>query len=172
MGLILLKTKNQGPKTMKTVLFLCTGNSCRSIMAEALLNHYGGGKFRGLSAGSLPAGYVHKQSLKTLKARGISTGGFRSKSWGEFTGIPIDIVITVCDNAAGESCPIFPGGPLKTHWGVRDPAKFEGDKKETAEEFSAVCDILERRIQMLLYLDFETKSKEELKEKLDIIGTI
>ncbi len=157
---------------MKTVLFLCTGNSCRSIMAEALLAHYGAGKFRALSAGSFPAGHVHKQSLATLKKRGIPNKGFRSKSWDEFAGEHIDIVITVCDNAAGESCPLFPGQWVKAHWGVPDPAKFEGSKKEVAEEFLRVFHVLERRVQMLIHLPVETMDAATLKEKLALIGGI
>lgn len=157
---------------MKTVLFLCTGNSCRSIMAEALLAHYGAGKFRSLSAGSFPTGEVHPMSLATLKKRGIATKGYRSKSWDEFAGEVIDIVITVCDNAAGESCPLFPGSPLKAHWGVPDPAKFEGTQKEIAEEFLRIFHVFERRVQMLIHLPLETMDADTLKEKLTLIGGI
>lgn len=141
-------------------------------MAEALLAHWGTGKFRSLSTGSFPTGEVHPTSLATLKKRGIPIKGYRSKSWDEFAGEKIDIVITVCDNAAGESCPIFPGSPVKAHWGVPDPAKFKGTKKEISEEFSRICDILERRVQMLIHLPLDSMSEETLKQKLATIGTI
>jgi arsenate reductase len=154
---------------MKRVLFLCTGNSCRSIMAEALLAHHGGAQFISNSAGSFPTGEVHPLSLATLKARGIATTGYRSKSWDEFAGQPIDIVITVCDAAAGESCPIFPGKPLKAHWGVPDPAKFQGTEAETRIEFARVCDILEKRIKALIRLPLGGISNEELQHKLHAI---
>lgn len=151
---------------MIRVLFLCTGNSCRSIMAEALLAHYGGDGFLSSSAGSFPTGKVHPLSLETLKARGIATQGFRSKSWDEFSGQRIDIVITVCDAAAGEACPLFPGTPIKAHWGVEDPAKFIGTPEETRAEFARVCDILERRVRAMTRLPFETMDKEERQQKL------
>lgn len=157
---------------MKKVLFLCTGNSCRSIMAEALLAHHGGEHFLSRSAGSFPTGKVHPLSLATLKARGITASGYRSKSWDEFVGQPIDIVITVCDAAAGESCPLFPGKPLKAHWGVPDPAKFHGTEEETRAEFSRVCDILEKRIKALIRLPVETMDKNELRQKLNEIGKL
>ncbi len=155
-----------------SVLFLCTGNSCRSIMAEALLAHQGGENFLSHSAGSFPTGDVHPQSLTTLKARGIATTGYRSKAWDEFTNQPIDIVITVCDNAAGESCPIFLGQPLKGHWGVPDPAKFEGSAEETTQEFSRICDMLEKRIKALIRLPLQNMDKEEIQQTLNTIGTL
>lgn len=141
-------------------------------MAEALLAHYGSDKFTSFSAGSFPTGEVHPVSLATLKKRGIGTKGYRSKSWDEFTQKPIDIVITVCASAAGETCPIFPGAPVKAHWGVPDPAKFQGTKKEIREEFSRICDVLERRVQMLIHLPVETMSEDDLRQKLATIGTI
>lgn len=157
---------------MKKVLFLCTGNSCRSIMAEALLAHHDGERFLSRSAGSFPTGKVHPLSIATLKARGIIASGYRSKSWDEFSGQPIDIVFTVCDAAAGESCPLFPGKPLKAHWGVPDPAKFHGTAEETRAEFSRVCDILEKRIKALIRLPIESMSKDELQQKLHTISEI
>lgn len=157
---------------MIRVLFLCTGNSCRSIMAEALLAHYGGDGFLSSSAGSFPTGKVHPLSLETLKARGIATQGFRSKSWDEFSGQRIDIVITVCDAAAGEACPLFPGTPIKAHWGVEDPTKFIGTPEETRAEFARVCDILERRVRAMTRLPFETMDKEERQQKLREIGDL
>jgi len=153
-----------------SVLFLCTGNSCRSIMAEALLAHHGAEHFLSRSAGSFPTGDVHPKSLATLKARGMATTGYRSKAWDEFTNQPIDIVITVCDAAAGETCPIFPGKPLKAHWGVSDPAKFEGSAEETTKEFSRICDMLEKRIKALVRLPIDSMDKDELQQKLNLTG--
>jgi arsenate reductase len=155
---------------MIRVLFLCTGNSCRSIMAEALLAHYGGDGFLASSAGSFPTDKVHPLSLETLKARGIATQGFRSKSWDEFSGQRIDIVITVCDAAAGEACPLFPGTPIKAHWGVEDPAKFIGTPEKTRAEFTRACDVLEWRVRAMTRLPFETMDKEERQQKLREIG--
>ena len=157
---------------MIKVLFLCTGNSCRSIMAEALLAHHGKEKFQSYSAGSFPTGEVHPLSLATLKARGIATAGYRSKSWDEFIDQKIDIVITVCDAAAGESCPLFPGKPVKAHWGVPDPAKFQGNDKATRAEFSRICDILEKRVKALVRLPVEAIDKNELQKKLNEISNI
>src|SRR5580765_7230881 len=108
------------------VLVLCTGNSCRSIMAEALINDLGQGRYRAWSAGSSPAGAVHPKSIETLQRYGIDSGQPRSKSWLEFAAQPFDLVITVCDQAAGESCPLFPGNPKKLHWSTPDPAKATG----------------------------------------------
>lgn len=141
-------------------------------MAEALLAHFGGDAFLSSSAGSFPTGKVHPLSLETLKARGIATQGFRSKSWDEFSGQRIDIVITVCDAAAGEACPLFPGTPIKAHWGVEDPAKFIGTPEETRAEFARVCDILERRVRAMTRLPFETMDKEERQQKLREIGDL
>ena len=117
------------------VLFLCTGNSARSILAEAILNKEGAGRFRALSAGSFPKGEVHPAALKLLAERGHSTDGFRSKSWDEFAAAgapPLDLVITVCDNAAGEVCPIWPGTPARAHWEISDPAAVEGESQAEA----------------------------------------
>lgn len=141
-------------------------------MAEALLAHHGGERFLSRSAGSFPTGKVHPLSLVTLKARGIPTSGYRSKSWNEFSGQPMDIVITVCDAAAGESCPLFPGKPIKAHWGVPDPAKFQGTEEEIRFEFSRVCNILENRIKALVRLPIGEMDNEELQQKLCAIGDI
>ena len=108
------------------VLVLCTGNSCRSVMAEALINDLGRGRYQAWSAGSVPAGYVHPKSIETLQRHGIDPGQPRSKSWNEFAAQSFDLVITVCDQAAGESCPLFPGSPKKLHWSTPDPAKVTG----------------------------------------------
>lgn len=134
------------------ILILCTGNSCRSIMAEGALNHLGQGRIAAYSAGSKPAGYVHPKSLELLKSKGIATGGFRSKSWDEFAGTKFDAVITVCDNAAGEACPVFMGAPVKAHWGVADPAHATGTDAEIMQAFETAYKTLEARIKALLAL--------------------
>ena len=131
-------------------LILCTGNSCRSIMAEALMNHVGQGRFQTWSAGSSPAGYVHPQSIHTLKRHGIDPGQPYSKSWNEFAGQPFDLVITVCDQAAGESCPIFPGQPTKIHWSTPDPAKAHGSEADIEAAFDRVLLMLKERIEKLV----------------------
>lgn len=137
---------------MKNVLFLCTGNSCRSIMAEGLLRHYGKGAYRAFSAGSFPTGKVHPLSLATLTRHGISPLGFESKSWDGFLGLDLDLVITVCDNAAGETCPLFPGNPAKGHWSTPDPAHFKGTPEQIEAEFDRVFALLERRVKALAAL--------------------
>lgn len=157
---------------MIRVLFLCTGNSCRSIMTEALLAHYAGDQFIASSAGSFPTGKVHPLSLETLKARGIATQGFRSKSWDEFSVQKVDVVITVCDAAAGESCLVFSGNPIKAHWGVEDPAKFIGTPEQTKAEFARVCDILERRVRAMTRLPLEVMEEPERQQKLREIGDL
>lgn len=156
---------------MTNILILCTGNSCRSIMAEGLLRHYGNSKFHAFSAGSNPTGKVHPISLKTLEAKSINTEGFYSKSWDALANKQIDIVITVCDNAAGETCPIFLGQAIKTHWGVPDPAHFTGSEAEISAEFRRVCEILERRIKALCALDISAMQQHDVQAKLDEIGT-
>lgn len=135
---------------MKEVLVLCTGNSCRSIMAEALINHLRGDGYRAVSAGSRPAGYVHQQALATLRRHGIDPGDPHSQSWDQFTDRHFDYVITVCDQAAGEACPLFPGTPTKLHWSTPDPAVAQGsDAKITAsfeEAFDLLRDCIEREL--------------------------
>ena len=132
------------------VLVLCTGNSCRSIMAEALLNHLGGGRIRAWSAGSAPAGYVHPGSIATLKRHSIDPGRPYSKSWNEFADQRFDLVITVCDQAAGETCPIFPGQPKKLHWSTPDPGKVQGTEEEIQAAFDRAFFMLQERIEKLL----------------------
>lgn len=139
-------------------------------MAEGLLNHYGKGNVTAYSAGSFPAGYVHPVSLQTLAGKQIATDGYHSKSWNEFLNTPIDIVITVCDAAAGESCPIFPGKPVKAHWGVPDPAKFVGSEAEIKAEFNRICTILEQRVHKLLALPIDTLERDQLQQALSAIG--
>ena len=128
------------PDQTYNVLFLCTGNSVRSILGEALMNKMGGGRFRAYSAGSQPKGEVHPMSLEVLDSFGYPTDGLRSKNWSEFTkpGAPeFDFIFTVCDNAAGESCPVWPGKPLTAHWGVEDPAAVEGRSEEHTSELQS-----------------------------------
>ncbi len=139
---------------MKTrVLVLCTGNSCRSVMAEALINHLGKEKYEAVSAGSFPAGYVHPKSVETLKRHGIDPGNPRSKSWDEFSAQPFDLVITVCDQAAGESCPLFPGKPKKLHWSTPDPAKATGSEAEINAAFDEAFNMLKKRVEDLIHGD-------------------
>lgn len=151
------------------ILVLCTGNSCRSIIGEALFNHLGRGRVKAFSAGSKPAGHVHPQSLRLLKSKGIQVDGLRSKNWDEFAATPIDIVITVCDSAAGEACPLFPGAPVKAHWGVPDPAYVEGTAAEIEAAFEGVYKTLEARIKAFLELP-EGLEKKELAARLRAIG--
>lgn len=154
---------------MLKILILCTGNSCRSILAEALLNYLGQGRVQAFSAGSKPAGEVHPKSLALLQSKGISTEGLRSKSWDEFGGTVFDAVITVCDNAAGEACPLFPGAPVKAHWGVPDPAGATGTDAEIMQVFESSCATLEARIRALLGLPPDLRGAE-LAHKLRSIG--
>lgn len=132
------------------VLVLCTGNSCRSVMAEALINDLGHGLYQAWSAGSSPVGYVHPKSLETLKRHGVDPGQPRSKSWNELADHPFDLVITVCDQAAGESCPLFPGKPKKLHWSTPDPAKATGSDDEIEAAFDNAFFILKERVEDLV----------------------
>ena len=157
---------------MKKVLFLCTGNSCRSIMAEALLNHLGNDSFIAFSAGSFPTGTVHPLTLKTLLSKGVLASGLRSKTWDEFKGKPIDIVITVCDQSAAESCPLFPGKPIRGHWSLPDPAKYAGSESERLAEFLHVYDLLEYRIKAFLRLPLDQMLPAEITGKLNEIGRL
>jgi protein-tyrosine-phosphatase len=155
------------------VLFLCTGNSARSILAEQLLNFWGRGGFRGLSAGSHPKGEVHPIALELLKHMRLPTDGLRSKSWDEFAvpGAPaLDFVFTVCDNAAGEVCPIWPGQPMTAHWGVPDPAAAEGSETERWLAFRQTFTALENRIKVFTSLPIRTLDRLKLQERLDAIG--
>jgi arsenate reductase (thioredoxin) len=158
---------------MKTfnVLFLCTGNSARSILAEAILNQEGSGRFRAFSAGSHPKGQVHPAALKLLGELGFSTDGYRSKSWDEFAdpgAAPLDFIITVCDNAAGEVCPIWPGCPATAHWGIADPAMVEGEGQTLA--FRTAYDQLQRSIGNFLAIPFDSIDEASLKARLRAIG--
>jgi Protein-tyrosine-phosphatase len=156
------------------MLVLCTGNSARSILGEVLFNTLGKGRFKAFSAGSKPAGRVNPGAIELLQEKGISTEGLRSKSWDEFAapGAPeIDFIFTVCDNAAGEVCPIWPGKPATAHWGIPDPAHVEGDEARRAA-FKKAYDQLARRIQLFMALPIEKLDKLVLKEKLAEIGRI
>ncbi|NWF72791.1 MAG: arsenate reductase ArsC [Nitrospirae bacterium] len=139
------------PTDPSKVLILCTGNSCRSIMAEALINQLGQGLFRAWSAGSAPSGYVHPYAIATLVRYGIDPGRPYSKSWNEFVGRPFDCVITVCDQAAGESCPIFPGRPTPLHWSIPDPAQVHGSEADIEAAFNGVLFLLKEHIEKLLH---------------------
>jgi protein-tyrosine-phosphatase len=156
-------------------LFLCTGNSARSIMAEAILNATGANRFRAFSAGSRPKGTVHPQTLLLLQSLGYSTQGLRSKSWHEFAAPdapPIDFVFTVCDNAAGEACPVWPGRPITAHWGVPDPAAVEGSAAETALAFKDAHRMLSRRIAAFIALPVGSLDRISLEARLAVIGEL
>lgn len=153
------------------VLFLCTGNSARSIMAESILNKYGEGRFHAYSAGSHPKGEPHPMALQVLSSLGFPAEGLRSKSWDEFAAPgapPLDIVITVCDNAAGEVCPAWPGQPMTAHWGIEDPAAVEGEGQRDA--FLTALRYLARRIELFLALPHESIDRMALQTKLRQIG--
>jgi arsenate reductase len=155
------------------VLFLCTGNSARSILAEQLINHWGRGKFQGFSAGSHPKGAVHPIALELLKHMKLPTEGLRSKSWDEFAvagAPPLDFVFTVCDNSAGEVCPFWPGQPMTAHWGVEDPAAVEGTETEKWLAFRATFKALESRIKIFTSLPIRSLDRIKLQERLDEIG--
>jgi arsenate reductase len=158
---------------MYNVLFLCTGNSARSILAESLINHWGRGEFRGFSAGSYPKGAVHPIALELLQHMKLSTQGLRSKSWDEFAkpGAPrLDFVFTVCDRAAAEVCPVWPGQPMTAHWGVPDPAAVEGPDKDKWIAFRQAFNALENRIKIFTALPIASLDRLKLQERLDAIG--
>ena len=155
------------------VLFLCTGNSARSVMAEAVLNSLGQGRFKAFSAGSFPAGKVNPFAEQLLRSKGFETAHFRSKSWDEFAapGAPaMDFIFTVCDNAAGETCPLWPGHPASAHWGFEDPAAFVGPDDEKLKVFERVFQEISARIRLFLALPLETLDPKALKQALDKIG--
>ncbi len=156
------------------VLFLCTGNSARSIMAEAILQRFGAGKFNAYSAGSHPKGEVNPHAIALLKRFNFKTDGFRSKSWDEFAqpgAPPLDFVFTVCDNAAGEVCPIWPGQPMTAHWGVPDPAAvIDGSPAEIGAAFSDAYGRLQNRITIFVNLPIEGLDRLSLQKRLDSIG--
>ncbi|MES2578981.1 MAG: arsenate reductase ArsC [Pseudomonadota bacterium] len=156
------------------ILFLCTGNSCRSILAEATFNHLAPSGMKAMSAGSQPAGYVHPKSIALLSFKGIATDGYTSKSWDNLPVTP-DIVITVCGNAAGETCPAYLGKVIRAHWGVEDPAKAIGTDAEIEAAFETAYSILRKRIEAFMELPaslFEAKNKDQLQTQLYSIGEI
>lgn len=159
------------PDKIYTVLFLCTGNSARSILAEALMNHHGKGRFKAYSAGSQPKGAVHPQALRLLSGLGLDTQGLRSKSWDEFSGPgapEFDFIFTVCDNAAGETCPVWIGHPMTAHWGIEDPAVVEGSGQ--AEAFRQALRYLRKRIELFLALPLDSLDRLATENKLKDIG--
>jgi arsenate reductase (thioredoxin) len=162
-------------KPYMNVLFICTGNSARSIMAEALLNQLGGGKFRAYSAGSHPAGFVNPKALELLERNRFRTGDLRSKNWDEFAGTDapqMDFVLTVCDKAAGEVCPVWPGQPMSAHWGVEDPAAAQGTPAQIEKAFTDAFMVLQRRIALFLNLPLEKLEKLSLLKELQKIGQV
>ena len=155
------------------VLFLCTGNSARSIMGEALLNHWGKGRFQAYSAGSHPKGQVHPLAIETLRRSQLPIDNLRSKSWDEFAvpaAPPLDFVFTVCDNAAQEACPFWPGQPMTAHWGIHDPAAVEGSDEEKAKAFNTAFRELDARIKIFTSLRLESLDQLSLQRQLDAIG--
>lgn len=157
------------------VLVLCTGNSARSILAEALINRWGAGRFRGFSAGSHPKGAVHPQALELLERMEFPTAELRSKSWDEFAGPSaptLDFVFTVCDNAAGEVCPVWFGHPMTAHWGINDPAAVEGSDADKRKAFREAFDALEKRIKEFVALPFDSLDQQTLKHRVNEIGRL
>jgi arsenate reductase len=157
------------------VLFICTGNSARSILAEGIFNAMGGNRFKAYSAGSHPKGAVHPMALDVLTRLGMSNDSFRSKSWDEFASpdAPVmNFVFTVCDNAAGEICPVWPGQPLTAHWGVYDPAGVDGSEDKQRQAFNDVAQILKRRIELMLALPSQSLQALSIQAQLNAIGKI
>ncbi len=155
------------------VLFLCTGNSARSIIAESLLRHLGDGKFHAYSAGSHPKGMIQPMALSLLQSLGLPTDGLRSKSWNEFAapGAPVmDFIFTVCDQAAGEVCPVWPGQPITAHWGQLDPASVQGSEIERAQAYRDALRMLENRIKIFVVLPFDALDRMALERRIAAIG--
>lgn len=161
------------PDRPYNVLFLCTGNSARSILAESALNRLGAGKFTAFSAGSFPKGNVHPYALELLERQSYPTAHLRSKSWDEFAApgaVPLDFVFTVCDDAAGEACPIWPGEPMTAHWGLPDPAAVDGSETEQRLAFADTLRMLHNRISVFVNLPIESLDKLSLQNRLRDIG--
>jgi len=157
------------------VLFLCTGNSARSILAEAILNHAGKGLFRAFSAGSHPGGKVNPFAIELLAKQGLPVSDLRSKSWDEFAvpdALPFDFVFTVCDNAAGEVCPVWPGQPMTAHWGIEDPAAVEGNDEDKRKAFTKAFVEMNRRISLFISLPLAKLDAMAIKRELDQIGRL
>jgi arsenate reductase len=155
------------------ILFLCTGNSARSILAESIVNRLGGDRFKGFSAGSHPKGKVHPYAIDQLESLGYPTANMHSKSWDVFAvaGAPrMDFVFTVCDDAAGEACPVWPGQPMTAHWGIPDPGAVEGSEIDKRAAFRAAFAALENRIRLFISLPFDSLDRMALQQRLDAIG--
>lgn len=157
---------------MLNVFVICTGNSCRSVMGEALFNALGEGRIQAFSAGSHPIGRTNQGALATLARHNLATEGYSSQSWDDFTDQAMDFVITVCDNAAGESCPVYLNKAVKAHWGVFDPGHVEGSEEEKIAAFEKAFGILKLRVNSMLELPLETMSADELTSKLNAIGKL
>ncbi|MBU3004578.1 arsenate reductase ArsC [Paraglaciecola arctica] len=152
------------------ILYICTHNRCRSILSEAITNHFSDGKLIAKSAGSQPAGEVHPLSIKYLQEAGIATDGLRSQSWDDFEAFDADLVVTVCDSAAGESCPLWFGKSLKVHWGLADPSKLQGTEEQLAEAFRGTIEQIKQRVQQLVNLDVDVTDKDAFKAALAELG--
>ncbi|MEP1445030.1 MAG: arsenate reductase ArsC [Paraglaciecola sp.] len=152
------------------VLYICTHNRCRSILSEAITNHFSDGKIVAKSAGSQPAGEVHPLSIKYLQEAGIATDGLHSQSWDDFEAFDADLVVTVCDSAAGESCPLWFGKSLKVHWGLADPSKLQGTEEQLAEAFRSTIEQIKNRVFQLVELDVDVKDKVAFKAALAELG--
>ena len=157
---------------MLNVFVICTGNSCRSVMGEALVNHLGKGRTQAFSAGSHPIGRINSGALATLKRHDLLTEGYQSQSWNDFEGTPMDIVITVCDNAVGETCPTYLTQAIRTHWGVSDPGHIEGTDEEKIAAFEQTFATLTLRVEKMLALPLEAMSNYELTAELNAIGQL
>jgi protein-tyrosine-phosphatase len=169
------RSADMADERVYNVLFLCTGNSARSILAEVLIEHWAKGRFNGYSAGSFPKGAVHPLALEELERHHLPTSGLRSKSWNEFTrpGAPVmDFVFTVCDQAASKACPVWPGNPVTAHWGVPDPAAIEGTEAERRRAFRDAYLMLENRIKIFVALPFDKLDRLAIKPQVDEIGRL
>jgi len=166
----LCKDVNSEKLKMLNVFVICTGNSCRSVMGEALFNHYGKGRIQAFSAGSHPIGRINQDALATLKRHGLPTDGYQSQSWEDFEHQPMDIVITVCDSAHGETCPVYLTKAVRAHWGVADPGHVEGTEADKVAAFEQTYATLELRVKKMLELPLEKLAREELVAQLNEIG--
>ena len=157
---------------MLNVFVICTGNSCRSVMGEALVNHLGQGRLKAFSSGSKPIGRINTGALATLKRHHLPIEGYQSQSWEDFEDTPMDIVITVCDNAAGETCPVYLTKAVRAHWGVSDPGHVEGTDEEKIAAFEQTFATLKLRVTKMLELPLETMPAEKLTNELNVIGKL
>jgi arsenate reductase len=173
---LLLRTADVSADRPLQVLVLCTGNSARSVLAEALFNHLGGGRIVAHSAGSRPVGRVNPRALEVLQAAGLPTAGLRSKSWDEFAAgaVPapptLDLVVTVCDNAAGETCPLWPGVPMRVHWGLPDPAAVEGPVEAQRQAFAHTMQVLHARIERVMALPLDSADRPALQAQIQALA--